>query len=89
MLLRRRWFWAAAARLVLSRLATIPRCSSATKLTMLPLTTAAPCVAQVLEGGPEEDLEHLALLLQFLEEETAAHRNFEFVQVRLTTTGVG
>lgn len=52
---------------------------------MLPLVTAAPCVAQVLEGGPEEDLEHLALLLQFLEEETAAHRNFEFVQVRLTT----
>ena len=38
--------------------------------------------SQVLEGGPEEDLEHLALLLQFLEDETAAHRNFEFVQVR-------
>jgi len=42
----------------------------------------------VLEGGPQEDLEHLALLLQFLEEETAAHRNFEFVQVRPAQGGV-
>lgn len=35
----------------------------------------------MLEGAPEGELEDLGLLLQFLEEETAANRNFEFVQV--------
>lgn len=51
-----------------------------------PLLPCPPYCPQVLEGGPEEDLEHLALLLQFLEEETATHTNFEFVQALLRVT---
>lgn len=38
---------------------------------------------QVLEGAPEQELEELALLLSFLEEETGSNRNFEFVQALL------
>ena len=37
----------------------------------------------MLEGAPEQELEDLSLLLQFLEEETAANRNFEFMQALL------
>jgi hypothetical protein len=39
---------------------------------------------QVLEGAPEQELEDLGLLLQFLEEETASNRNFEFMQASLS-----
>jgi hypothetical protein len=35
---------------------------------------------QVLEGAPQQEVEDLGLLLQFLEEETASNRNFEFMQ---------
>lgn len=38
---------------------------------------------QVLPGAPDSELEDLSLLLQFLEEETAANRNFEFTQALL------
>lgn len=38
---------------------------------------------QVLPGAPESELEDLSLLLQFLEEETAASTSFEFTQALL------
>ena len=40
----------------------------------------------MLEGAPQQELDDLALLLQFLEEETGGQRNFEFVQALLRVT---
>lgn len=41
---------------------------------------------QVLEGAAEEEVQDVALLLSFLEDEVAANRNFEFMQALLRVT---